>query len=37
MMAAQVGTQSEVSGNLMQSAQGTLLDQPIAIESSELP
>jgi hypothetical protein len=33
MMAVQVGTQSEVSGNLMQSAQGTLLSQPITIES----
>lgn len=34
MVAAQVGTQSEVSGNLMQSAQGTLLSQPISIESA---
>jgi len=34
MMAAQIGTQSEVSGNLMQSAQGTLLSQPISIDSA---
>jgi hypothetical protein len=34
MVAAQVGTQSEVSGNLMQSAQGTLLSQPISIDSA---
>ena len=34
MVAAQIGTQSEVSGNLMQSAQGTLLSQPISIDSA---
>jgi hypothetical protein len=34
MMAAQIGTQSEVSGNLMQAAQGTLLSQPISIDSA---
>jgi hypothetical protein len=33
-VAAEVGTQSEVSGHLMQSAQGTLLDQPITITSA---
>lgn len=32
-LAAQIGTQSEVSGNMMQSAQGTLLSQPISIDS----
>ena len=32
-IAAQVGTQSEVSGNLMQSGEGTLLSQPISIDS----
>ncbi len=32
-IAAQVGTQSEVSGNLLQSASGTLLSQPISIDS----
>jgi hypothetical protein len=32
-IAAQIGTQSEVSGNLMQSASGTLLSQPITIDS----
>jgi hypothetical protein len=32
MVAAQVGTQSEVSGDLLQSAQGTLLDKPVAID-----
>jgi len=32
-IAAQVGTQSEVAGNLMQSASGTLLDRPIEIDS----
>ena len=34
MVAAQIGTQSEVSGNLMQAAQGTLLSQPISIDSA---
>ena len=34
MMAAQIGTQSEVSGNLMQAAQGTLLSQPISIDAA---
>jgi hypothetical protein len=34
MVAAQLGTQSEVSGNLMQSASGTLLSQPITIDSA---
>lgn len=33
-IAAQIGTQSEVSGNLMQSAQGSLLNQPISIDSA---
>jgi hypothetical protein len=33
-IAAEVGTQSEVAGNLMQSAQGTLFDQPINITSA---
>ena len=33
MVAAQVGTQSEVSGTLMQGSLGTLLNQPIVIES----
>jgi hypothetical protein len=33
-VAVQVGTQSEVSGNLMQGAQGTLLSQPIVINSA---
>jgi len=32
-IAAQIGTQSEVSGNMLQSAQGTLFDQPISIDS----
>jgi hypothetical protein len=32
-IAAQVGTQSEVSGNMLQSADGTLLSQPVSIES----
>lgn len=30
-IAAQVGTQSEVSGNMIQSASGTLLDRPVTI------
>ena len=33
-VAAQVGTQSEVSGIMLQSAQGTLLSQPITIDSA---
>jgi hypothetical protein len=33
-LAAQVGTQSEVSGNLMQAAVGTLLSQPTVITSA---
>lgn len=32
MIAAQVGTQSEVSGDMLQSAQGTLLDKPVTID-----
>lgn len=32
-IAAQVGTQSEVSGNIMQSASGTLLDRSVSIDS----
>jgi len=32
-VAAQVGTQSEVAGNMMQSAEGTLVGQPITIDS----
>ena len=37
MVAAQVGTQSEVSGNLMQSARGTLLDKPVGDRPVQLP
>ena len=33
MIAAQVGTQSEVSGDILQSARGTLLDKPVTIDS----
>ena len=33
-VAAQVGTQSEVSGNILQSAQGTLFDKPVTIDSA---
>ena len=32
-IAAQIGTQSEVSGNMVQSATGTLLDLPVTIDS----
>ena len=32
-MAVQVGTQSEVSGNMIQSTAGTLLDRPITLDS----
>ena len=32
-IAAQVGTQSEVSGNMIQSASGTLLDRTVTIDS----
>jgi len=32
-IAAQVGTQSEVSGNMVQSTSGTLLDRPVTIDS----
>jgi hypothetical protein len=32
-VAAQIGTQSEVSGNLMQSGSGTLFDKPVTIDS----
>jgi hypothetical protein len=33
-IAAQVGTQSEVSGNILQSASGTLFDKPVTIDSA---
>ncbi len=32
-IAAQIGTQSEVAGDLMKSASGTLLDRPVTIDS----
>jgi hypothetical protein len=32
-IAAQVGTQSEVSGNILESASGSLLDKPVTIDS----
>ena len=32
-IAAQIGTQSEVAGDLLKSASGTLLDRPVTIES----
>jgi hypothetical protein len=34
-IAAQVGTQSEVSGDILQSATGTLLDRPVRIDSAQ--
>ncbi len=33
-VAAQVGTQSEVSGKILQSAQGSLFDKPVTIDST---
>src|SRR5262245_4829037 len=33
IVAAQIGTQSEVAGDLLKSASGTLLDRPVTIDS----